>query len=100
MTEIKPVRDGTFAAQLDGALTAAAQNGWDWPRAGHFAANLIFTAEAEPGDLIKAVSRVQRTPRTGTPPSAEYEHLVKHDRVGVADPECGFCTAGPEGGAA
>jgi len=78
------VRDEGWAAQLDGALTAAAYNSdWDWPRTARYAARLIFDPEAQPRELLDAVrGPIERT--KPAPPGVAAAALVEMRAVVAA----------------
>jgi hypothetical protein len=65
------VRGHEWAKRLDGALTAAAMNGWTWQRAGLEACRLIFTEGTDPRDLLAAAKNPLIRSRPA-PPSPEY----------------------------
>lgn len=96
MTSIKPartellalaaaVRDEDWARHLDGALTAAANAGWDWRRAGREACRLIFGADdAEPREITDATRSPFQRPRLVPPPPAEVVPIRKRP-LGAAE---------------
>jgi hypothetical protein len=48
------MRGPEWADDLAGALAAARNAGWDWPKAGRFACGLLFDGDATPRDLTEA----------------------------------------------
>lgn len=64
-------RGEDWASDLDGALAAASNAGWSWPRTALYAARLIFTEDASPRDLREAARDPLARRRPKAPP-AEY----------------------------
>jgi hypothetical protein len=105
MTEIRPAsrelialataaRGEEWANDLDGALAAAHTNGWDWPRAGAYASQLIFNPQGSPRDLLAAAAKPTAPPKVlppdvGASGAALARELLAQRRTEPGDAEAG-----------
>lgn len=79
LTFAEAARGEEWAGELALALTAAANAGWAWERAGLYACRLIFTEDASPRDLTEAVRNpVRALPAAvnGAPPASVAADLA------------------------